>query len=121
MKKHIGRAELRPVLLGEVHEGEDVGLGFIEQGCALWQAGAQLIGDMAVCFAGSGRRALSEGGGDEGRDDATADLVIARGDFARQVLSQFSVDLPASAAQSDRLAASLPDKSASNGSQRTSS
>ncbi len=52
------------MLLGEVHEGEDVGLGFIEESCELWQVGAQLIGDMAPLLAGGGRRTLSEGGGD---------------------------------------------------------
>ena len=49
-----------------------------------------------------------------------ADLVIARR-LARLSSSRFSVDFPASGAQSDRLASSLPASTASTGSCRSSS
>ena len=49
----IGRTDLVPVLLGKVHEGENVDLGLVEQRGKLGQLGAQLIGDLTPLLAGA--------------------------------------------------------------------
>jgi len=66
----IGRADLGPMRFGEVHEGENIDLGLIEQGGEF----RQLIGDMAPLFPG-GRGVLGECGRDKGRDDAATVLA----------------------------------------------
>jgi hypothetical protein len=75
--RSIGLVEqiLAQCSLGEVHEGENVDLGLIEQGGEFRQTAAQLIGDVAPLFAGGGRGVLGESGGDKGRDDATPVLA----------------------------------------------
>jgi hypothetical protein len=63
------------VVLGEAHEGEDVGLGLVEEGGELGQLGPQLIGDPSPLQPGGLGIVLGEGGGDEGGDDAAAALA----------------------------------------------
>jgi hypothetical protein len=72
----IGRADLRPVLLGEVHECENVDLGVIEQGCELRQTAAQLIGDMAPLFSGGCRGVLGESGCDKAETTRRPFLLV---------------------------------------------
>jgi hypothetical protein len=36
--------DFRPVIFRKAHEGEDVGLGLVEEGGKLGQLGAQLVG-----------------------------------------------------------------------------
>src|ERR1700738_4829530 len=63
------------MLFWEVHEGENVDLGFIEQGGEFRQTAAQLIGDVAPLLAGGGRCVLGDSGRDKGGDDASPVLA----------------------------------------------
>ena len=65
----IRAVELGPVLLGEGHVGQHVGLRVVHDGGELGDLWADLVGDRAPLHARGFRRLLGEGGGNEGRDD----------------------------------------------------
>src|ERR1700748_2173716 len=71
----IGGVQLRPMRGGEAHIGEHVGFGFVHQRRELPQLGAQLVGDPAPLRSRGRRSVLSEGGGDESRNNAPAALA----------------------------------------------
>jgi hypothetical protein len=79
----VGRVQLGAMLLG--HVGQHVGLGIIHDGGEFRHLGADLIGDGAPLGAGGFRGFLSEGGGDEGRDDAAARLSGMGQNIAHEV------------------------------------
>src|SRR5580704_885116 len=68
--QRIGRVKLDPVLGGEAHVSEHVGLGVVYQGGELWQLGPELVGNAAPLGTGLLGIVLGEGGGDECRDHA---------------------------------------------------
>ena len=73
------------MVLGEAHEGEDIGFGLVHQGGELCNLGPELIGDLAPLGAGYFGVLLGEGGGDEGGDDAPALLAGMGQDIAHEV------------------------------------
>src|SRR5271165_1856778 len=64
--QRIGAVDLAPMLLGEAHAGEHIGLGAVHQGGQLWDTGTDLIGDAAPLLARGVGVGLGEGGGDPG-------------------------------------------------------
>ena len=72
--QRVGAVDLGPVVLGEAHEGQHIGLGLIHQGGELRDLGPELVGDPAPLGPGGFGILLDEGGADEGGDD-TASLL----------------------------------------------
>jgi hypothetical protein len=85
LRRSIGLVEcsLARCGAGKLYIGEEVGLRFVHEGGELWQLRPQLIGNAApLLFRGLGI-VLSEGGGDEGGDEASAIGVDADRDDHR--------------------------------------
>ena len=73
--ERIGGVHLRPVLGGEVHVGEHIGLRRVHQLGELGQLRAELVGHAAPCCLRRRRVLLGEGGGDEGGNHALSALA----------------------------------------------
>ena len=63
----------------ERHVGEHIGLGLVDKGGKVWRLETQLIGDPAPLCPGTLGIVLSEGGSDDGGDDASARTSRQRG------------------------------------------
>src|SRR5215813_7014764 len=71
----IGAVDLRSVVFGKAHEGENIGFGLIHQDgklCHLW---SELIGHLTPLGASHFSVFLGEGGGDERGNDTPAVLA----------------------------------------------
>ncbi len=70
--ERIGGVKLRPMVLGEGHVGQHVGLGVVHHRGKLGHLGSELVGDLAPLGPRGRGVVLGEGGGNEGGDDAPA-------------------------------------------------
>jgi len=68
----IGAVELDPMLPGEGHVGQHVGLGLVHDGGELGHLGADLVGNGPPLADGRLRGLVREGRSDEGAGDATS-------------------------------------------------
>ena len=78
--ERVGGVDFRPVLAGNIHVGEHVGFGLVEQSCELGQAGAHLVGDVTPLLVGRSGGVLGKGGADPGGDHTLLGFAgISRG------------------------------------------
>ncbi len=73
--QRIGGVDLGAVLRGEVHVGEHVGLGLVQQAGEFGHARPHLVGDLAPLLACGFGVVLGKGGADPGGDDAALGLA----------------------------------------------